>query len=80
MSDYKKKLVCPTNKTALGVRYQLLCINLRDDILYTLLSNHNIHRKNGVYQRWTMYAFEVKKCVGEAFSNDLEIQIYWLCK
>ena len=24
--------------------------------------------------------FEVKKCVGNAFSNDLEIQIYWLSK
>ena len=24
--------------------------------------------------------FEVKKCVGNAYSNDIEIQIYWLSK
>ena len=41
--------------------YQLLCTNLGDGILHTLLSNHNIHR---VYQRWTMYALK-RKCVLE---------------
>ena len=38
-----KKLVWPANKADLGVSYQLLCTNLEDGILCTLLPNHNIH-------------------------------------
>ena len=29
-----------------------------DGILCTLPPNHNIHRKNGVYQQWTTYALK----------------------
>ena len=56
----QKKLVIPTNKAALGVCYQLLCISLGDGILCTLSPNHNIHGENGVYQQWTMYALKSK--------------------
>ena len=54
----QKKLVWPTNKAALGVCYQLLCINMSDGTLYTLPPKHNIHNKNGVYQRWKTYALK----------------------
>ena len=65
---------------SLGVCYRLLCTNLGDGVLFTLSPNHNIHGINGVYQRWTT-CFEVKKCgVGNAFSRDLEIQIYYQYK
>ena len=48
----------------------------------TISPDHNIHGGGG---EWCLSAmdnvyFEVKKCVGNAFSNDLEIQIYWLSK
>ena len=49
----KKELVWPTNKAAWGVCYWLVCINLDDRILFTLSPNHNIHKGNGVYQRWS---------------------------
>ena len=64
MYGYKKNLVGPTNKADLGVCYQILCTNLGNGILYTLLQNHNIH--------WCLSAmdnicFKAKKCVGNTF-------------
>ena len=41
MYGYNKKISMTTNKADLGVCYQLLCTNLGDGILCTLLSNHN---------------------------------------
>ena len=62
----KKKLVWPTNKADLGVCYQLLCTNLGDGILCTLLSNHNIH---GCLSAMDNVCFSAKKCVGYAFNS-----------
>ena len=56
----QRKLVWPTSKAALGGFYQLLCTNLDDGILCTLLPNHNIHRGNGVYQQWARYVLKSK--------------------
>ena len=50
----QKKIVRPTKKSALGVCYRLLYTDLGDGISCTLSPNHNIHGRNGVYQRWTV--------------------------
>ena len=76
-----KKLVHPTNKAALGVCYRLLCTNLEDGTVCTLSPNQNVHSPG----KWYLSVmdnifFEVKKCIENAFSKDLEIQIYWLSK
>ena len=31
-----------------------------DEILCTLSPNHNVHRENGLYQKWTTYALKSK--------------------
>ena len=61
----QKKLVWPINKADLGVGYELLCTNLGDGILCTLLPNHNIH---GCLSAMDNVCFKAKKCVGNAFS------------
>ena len=81
MSGYQKKLVWPTNKASFGVCYRLLCNNLEDGIVCTLSPNQEVHSQG----KWYLSAmdnvfFEVKKCMENAFSRDLEIQIYWLSK
>ena len=75
MSGYKKKMVRATNKVALGVCYQLLRINVGDGILCVLSLNHNIHREKWCLPTKDKTSFEVKKCIGNAFSRDLETQM-----
>ena len=60
----EKRIVWPSNKTDLGVRYQLLCTNLGDETLCTLLPNHNIH---GCLSATANVCFKAKRCVRNAF-------------
>ena len=64
MSSYKK-ISMTQEQGSIGVCYRLLCSNLSDWILCTLSPNHNIHRINGVYQRWTTCALKSKSLVSE---------------
>ena len=74
MSGYNK-MVWTTNKAALGICYRLLCTNLGDGILFVLSLNHNIHGEKWCWSAMDKMSFEVKKCVGNAFSRDLETQM-----
>ena len=60
----KKKLVGPTNKADLRVCNQILCTNLGNGILYTLLQNHNIHWCLSVMDN---ICFKAKKCARNTF-------------
>ena len=60
-------ILWPTNKVALGVCYQLLCIDFGDRILCTSTPNHSIHGENCVYQRWTMCALKSKSVLEMPF-------------
>ena len=75
MSSYKKKMVWTTNKVALEVCYRLLCTDLGVGILCILSLNHNTHRKKWCLSAMGKMSFEVKKCVGNAFSRDLETEM-----
>ena len=57
------------------VCYQLLCTNLGDVISCTLSLNHNIHGEKRYLSGMDNMSCEVKKCVGNAFSRDLETQM-----
>ena len=74
MSGYNE-MVWTTDKAALGVCYRLLCTNLGDGILFILSLNHNIHEEKWYLSAMEKMSFEVKKCVGNAFSRDLETQM-----
>ena len=60
-----KKISTTTYKADLGVCYQLLCTNLGDGILRTLLQIDNIH---GCLSAMDNICFKAKKCVGNVFS------------
>ena len=68
-------MVWTTNKAALWVFYRLLCTDLGDENLCILSLNHNIHGENWCLSAMDKMSFEVKKCVGNAFSRDLETQM-----
>ena len=61
MSDYKKKIVLPTNKAALGCVTDFyapiwkmgLCVLYHQTKMFT-------HRENGIYQQWTTYSLKSK--------------------
>ena len=72
---FTKKRIWSTSKTSLGVSYWVLCTNLGDGVLCTLSLNHNIHREKWCLSAMDKMSFEVKKCVGNAFSRDLETQM-----
>ena len=59
----------------MGVCYQLLCTDLGDGISCILSLNHNIHGEKWCLSAMEKMSFEVKKCVGNAFSRDLETQM-----
>ena len=59
----------------MGSLLPTLCTNLGDEISCILSLNHNIHGKEWCLSAMTKMSVEVKKCVGNAFSRDLEIQM-----
>ena len=67
----QKKMVWTTNKAALGGGGT----DLGDGILCILSLNQNIHVEKWCLPAMNKMSFEVKKCVGNAFSRDLEIQM-----
>ena len=70
-----KQMVWTTKKAALGVYYWLLCTDLGDGILFILSLNQNMHGEKWYLSAMDKMSFEVKKCVGNAFSRDLETQL-----
>ena len=75
----QKKISMIHRQGSLGGVLQTFMHQFVDEILCNLSPSHNVHRENGVYQQWTMYALK-SESAGNAFSSDLEIQIYWLSK
>ena len=75
MSGYKKNWYEPQTRQSWGVCYRLLCTDLGDGILWILSLNQNIHGEKWFLSVKDKMSFEVKKCVGNAFSWDLETQM-----
>ena len=59
----------------MGSLLPTLCTDLGDGISCILSLNHNIHGEKWCLSAMAKMSVEVKKCVGNAFSRDLEIQI-----
>ena len=74
MSGYKKNSM-NYKQGSLVVCYWLLCIDLGDGISCILSFNHNIQRGKWCLSAMDKMSFEVRKCVGNAFSKDLETQM-----
>ena len=72
-----KKWYEPQTRQPWGVCYQLLCVDLGDGISSILSLNHNIHREKRCLSAMHKMFFE-SKCVGNAFSRDLETQMLQL--
>ena len=70
-----KKWYEPQRRQPWGVCYQLLCTDLGDEMSCILLLNHSIHGEEWCLSAMNKMSVEVKKCVGNAFFRDLEIQI-----
>ena len=68
MFGYKKNTMTQQKDRLRGVCYQLLCTNLADETLCTLLLDHNIH---GCLSATENVCFKAKKCVRNAFSCKL---------
>ena len=65
MTDWLKKMVTKKitithQQSSLGGVLQTFMHQFVDGILCTLSPHHNIHRENGVYQQWAMYALKSK--------------------
>ena len=71
----RKKWYGPQTRQPWGVCYGLLCADLGDGISGIISLNHNIHGEKWCVSVMDKMSFEVKKCVGNAFSRDLEIQM-----
>ena len=71
----QKKWYEPQTRQPWGVCYRLLCTDMGDRILCILSLNHNIHVEKWRLPAMDKMSFEVEKCVGNAFSRDLEIQM-----
>ena len=55
-----KKVTITHQQSSLGGVLQTFMHQFVDGILCTLSPHHNIHRENGVYQQWAMYALKSK--------------------
>ena len=71
----KKKRYEPQTTQLWGVCCRLLCTNLGDGISCILSLNHDINGEKWCLSAMGKMSFEVKKCVGNAFSRDLEIEM-----
>ena len=59
----------------MGVYYRLLCTNNGDGVLCILSLNQNMHGEKWHLSAMVKMSFEVEKCVGNAFSRDLDTQL-----
>ena len=76
----ENKKLWHANKAASGVCYRLLYTNVADEIFLYFITKPSYSRGKWCLSVMDKVYFEVKKCVGNAFPNDLKIQVYRLSK